>query len=112
MILKDVAERAGYDISTISRVSNSKYVQSNFGIYPLKYFFSESIQKDTGEEISTREVKKIIKDHVDNEDKRNPLTDEELDNILKENGYIIARRTVAKYRKQLSIPVARLRKEL
>lgn len=84
MILKDVAERAGYDISTISRVSNSKYVQTNFGIYPLKYFFSESMQTDTGEEISTREVKKIMKEHVDAEDKRKPLTDEELATILKE----------------------------
>ena len=112
MILKDVAERAGYDISTISRVSNSKYVQTNFGIYPLKYFFSESMQTDSGEEISTREVKKIMKEHIDGEDKRKPLTDEELASILKEKGYIIARRTVAKYREQLGIPVARLRKEI
>lgn len=112
MILKDVAERTGYDISTISRVSNSKYVQTNFGIYPLKYFFSESMQTDTGEEISTREVKKIMKDHVDAEDKRHPLTDEELAAILKEAGYVIARRTVAKYREQLGIPVARMRKEI
>lgn len=112
MILKDVAERAGYDISTISRVSNSKYVQTNFGIFPLKYFFSESMQTDSGEEISTREVKKIMKEHVDSEDKRKPLTDEELATILKEKGYIIARRTVAKYREQLGIPVARLRKEI
>lgn len=112
MILKDVAERTGYDISTISRVSNSKYVQTNFGIYPLKYFFSESMQTDKGEEISTREVKKIVKEHVDAEDKRKPLTDEELAAILKEKGYVIARRTVAKYREQLGIPVARLRKEI
>ena len=112
MILKDVAERAGYDISTISRVSNSKYVQTNFGIYPLKYFFSESMQTDTGEEISSREVKKIMKDHVEAEDKRRPLTDEELAAILKEAGYVIARRTVAKYREQLGIPVARMRKEI
>lgn len=112
MILKDVAERAGYDISTISRVSNSKYVQTNFGIYPLKYFFSEGMQTETGKEISTREVKKIMKEHVDTEDKHKPLTDEELANILKEKGYIIARRTVAKYREQLDIPVARLRKEI
>ena len=112
MILKDVAERVGYDISTISRVSNSKYVQTNFGIYPLKYFFSESMQTDSGEEISTREVKKIMKEHVDAEDKRQPLTDEELATILKEKGYVIARRTVAKYREQLGIPVARLRKEI
>ncbi|SEF85131.1 RNA polymerase factor sigma-54 [Parabacteroides chinchillae] len=112
MILKDVAERAGYDISTISRVSNSKYVQTNFGIYPLKYFFSESMQTDSGEEISTREVKKIMKEHIENEDKRKPLTDEELATILKEKGYVIARRTIAKYREQLDIPVARLRKEI
>ncbi|MCD8269266.1 MAG: RNA polymerase factor sigma-54 [Parabacteroides sp.] len=112
MILKDVAERAGYDISTISRVSNSKYVQTNFGIYPLKFFFSESMQTDSGEKISTREVKKIMKEHIDGEDKRKPLTDEELTSILKEKGYVIARRTVAKYREQLDIPVARLRKEI
>ena len=112
MILKDVAERAGYDISTISRVSNSKYVQTNFGIYPLKFFFSESMQTDSGEEISTREVKKIMKEHIDSQDKRKPLTDEELTTILKEKGYVIARRTVAKYREQLDIPVARLRKEI
>jgi len=112
MILKDVAERTGYDISTISRVSNSKYVQTNFGIYPLKYFFSESMQTDSGEEISTREVKKIMKEHIEAEDKRKPLTDEELANILKQKGYIIARRTVAKYREQMNIPVARLRKEI
>ncbi|MDR0429074.1 MAG: RNA polymerase factor sigma-54 [Tannerellaceae bacterium] len=112
MILKDVAGRAGYDISTISRVSNSKYVQTNFGIYPLKYFFSESMATDSGEEVSTREVKKIMKDYVDGEDKRKPLTDEELASILKEKGYVIARRTVAKYREQMDIPVARLRKEI
>ena len=112
MILKDVAERAGYDISTISRVSNSKYVQTNFGIYPLKYFFSESMQNDSGEEISTREVKKIVKECIEAEDKRKPLNDEELAAILKEKGYAIARRTVAKYREQLGIPVARLRKEI
>lgn len=112
MILKDVAEKTGYDISTVSRVSSSKYVQTNFGVYPLKYFFSESMQTDKGEEISTREVKKIMKEHIDAENKRKPLTDEELTNILKENGYIIARRTVAKYREQLGVPVARLRKEI
>lgn len=112
MILKDVAEKAGYDISTISRVSNSKYVQSNFGIYPLKYFFSESMQTDSGEEISTREIKNTIKEHIENEDKRKPLTDEELAAVLKEKGYVIARRTIAKYREQLGIPVARLRKEI
>ncbi|MFQ9021533.1 MAG: hypothetical protein ACLR6J_09555 [Parabacteroides merdae] len=111
MILKDVAERAGYDISTISRVSNSKYVQTNFGIYPLKYFFSNRC-KPTAVKKFPPEVKKIMKEHIDGEDKRKPLTDEELASILKEKGYIIARRTVAKYREQLGIPVARLRKEI
>lgn len=112
MILKDVAERTGFDISTISRVSNSKYVQTNFGIYPLKYFFSESMQMDTGEEISSREVKAILKECIENEDKKRPLTDDKLSEILKEKGYIIARRTVAKYREQMNLPVARLRKEI
>ena len=112
MILKDVAQKSGYDISTISRVSNSKYVQTNFGIYPLKFFFSESMQTDSGEEISTREVKKIIRESIDAEDKRKPYNDEELTAILKEKGYVISRRTVAKYREQLDIPVARLRKEI
>jgi RNA polymerase sigma-54 factor len=112
MILKDIAERTGLDISTVSRVSNSKYIQTHFGIYPLKYFFSEAMQKDTGEEVSTREIKKILKDCIDNEDKHHPLTDEKLTDILKEKSYNIARRTVAKYREQLDIPVARLRKEL
>lgn len=112
MILKDVAERTGYDISTISRVSNSKYVQTNFGIYSLKYFFSESMQTDTGEEISSREVKAILKECIENEDKKKPVTDDKLSEILKEKGYIIARRTVAKYREQMNLPVARLRKEI
>ena len=112
MKMKDVAERAGFDVSTVSRVSNCKYVQTNFGIYPLKYFFSESMQTESGEEISTREVKKIMKEYVDNEDKHKPLTDEELAAILKDKGYVIARRTVAKYREQMDIPVARLRKEI
>ncbi|MDR1781342.1 MAG: RNA polymerase factor sigma-54 [Tannerella sp.] len=112
MILKDVARHAGYDITTISRVKNSKYVQTNFGIYPLKFFFSESAQNESGEEISTREVKNIMRRMVDSEDKHNPLRDDELAAMLKEKGYIIARRTVAKYREQLDIPVARLRKEL
>jgi RNA polymerase sigma-54 factor len=112
MILKDVAQRTGYDISTISRVSNSKYVHTNFGIYLLKYFFSESMQTDTGEEISSREVKAILKECIENEDKKRPLTDDRLSEILKEKGYIIARRTVAKYREQMNLPVARLRKEI
>lgn len=112
MILKDVALQTGYDISTISRVSNSKYVQTSFGIYPLKYFFSESMQTDTGEEISSREVKAILKECIENEDKKKPLTDDKLSEILNERGYIIARRTVAKYREQMNLPVARLRKEI
>ncbi|MCK3683658.1 RNA polymerase factor sigma-54 [Maribellus sp. YY47] len=112
MILKDIAERTNLDISTVSRVSNSKYIQTHFGIYPLKYFFSEGMQKDDGEEVSTREIKKILKECIENEDKRRPLTDEKLAAILKEKSYNIARRTVAKYREQLDIPVARLRKEL
>jgi RNA polymerase sigma-54 factor len=112
MILKDVAERSGYDISTISRVSNSKYVQTCFGVFPLKFFFSESTQTETGEEISTREVRQIMKETVETEDKLCPVTDGELAALLKEKGYLIARRTVAKYREQMNIPVARLRKEL
>src|SRR6056297_1383633 len=112
MILKDIAERTGLDISTISRVANSKYVQTHFGIFPLKYFFSEVLQTDSGEEVSSREIKSILKNCVENEDKKKPLTDDKLTNILKEKGYRIARRTVAKYREQLNIPVARLRKEL
>lgn len=112
MILKDVADITGYDISTISRVSNSKYVQTSFGIYPLKYFFSESMQTDAGEEISSREVKAILKECIENEDKRKPLTDEKLAERLKEKGYVIARRTIAKYREQLNVPIARLRKEI
>lgn len=112
MILKDIAEIVSLDISTISRVANSKYVQTDNGIISLKFFFSESLSTDSGEEVSTREVKKILSEAVDNEDKRKPLTDEKLANLLKEKHYNIARRTVAKYREQLSIPVARLRKEL
>lgn len=112
MILKDIADRTGYDISTVSRVSNSKYIQTEFGIYPVKYFFSESMTNDSGEEVSTREIKKILQDCIDNEDKRKPLNDESLADVLKTKGYIVARRTVAKYREQLNIPVARLRKEV
>ncbi len=112
MILKDIADMVMLDISTISRVANSKYVQTPFGTFLLKTFFSESLQNDAGEEVSTREVKKILQDCIGNEDKVKPLTDEELTKILKEKGYNIARRTVAKYREQLHIPVARLRKEL
>jgi len=112
MILKDIAEIVHLDISTISRVVNSKYVQTPFGTFLLKDFFSESLSTDSGEEVSTREVKKILQDVVDQEDKRKPLSDDKLAKILKEKGYNIARRTVAKYREQLNIPVARLRKEL
>lgn len=112
MILKDIADVTGLDISTISRVSNSKYIQTHFGIFPLKYFFSEGLQTDTGEEVSTREIKKILEECIANEDKRKPLTDDKLTEILREKSYNIARRTVAKYREQLDIPVARLRKEL
>ncbi|QIA06788.1 RNA polymerase factor sigma-54 [Draconibacterium halophilum] len=112
MILKDIAERTGLDISTISRVSNSKYIQTHFGIYALKYFFSEGMAKDDGEEVSTREIKKILQECIEGEDKHKPLTDEKLAKILKEKSYNIARRTVAKYREQLGISVARLRKEL
>ena len=112
MILKDIAEEVNLDISTISRVANSKYVQTNHGIFSLKFFFSESLSTDSGEEVSTREVKKILSEAVEGEEKRKPLTDEKLAQLLKDKGYNIARRTVAKYREQLNIPVARLRKEL
>ncbi|MEN9699247.1 MAG: polymerase sigma-54 factor [Bacteroidota bacterium] len=112
MILKDIADMVELDISTVSRVANSKYVQTNYGIFPLKYFFSESLSTDSGEEVSTREVKKILSDAIEAEDKHSPLTDERLMDLLKEKGYNIARRTVAKYREQLNIPVARMRKEL
>ncbi len=112
MILKDIAEIVNLDISTVSRVANSKYVQTPFGTFLLKTFFSESMQKENGEEVSTREIKKILSDCINIENKNKPLTDELLTGILKEKGYNIARRTVAKYREQLNIPVARLRKQL
>lgn len=112
MILKDIAEKINMDISTVSRVANSKSVQTEFGVYPLKYFFSEGISTDSGEDVSSREVKHILKTIIDKEDKRKPLSDDKLEKLLKEKGYKIARRTVAKYREQLEIPVARLRKEL
>ncbi len=112
MILKDIAEATDLDISTISRVANSKYVQTEFGVQKLKYFFSESMSTDSGEEVSTREVKKILNDLIDNEDKNKPLSDEILTELLQEKGYNIARRTVAKYREQLNIAVARLRRQL
>ena len=112
MILKDIAEKTNLDISTVSRVANSKFVQTEFGTYRLKFFFSESLSTDSGEEVSTREVKKILSDLIEGEDKKHPLSDERLTELLQEKGYNIARRTVAKYREQLNIPVARLRKEL
>ncbi|HEY0769462.1 MAG TPA: RNA polymerase factor sigma-54, partial [Sphingobacteriaceae bacterium] len=112
MILKDIADKIGMDISTVSRVANSKYVQTEFGTFLLKSFFSEAIQMDSGEEVSNKEVKKILEECIGKEDKRRPLADEKLTDILKEKGYNIARRTVAKYREAMNIPVARLRKEL
>jgi RNA polymerase sigma-54 factor len=112
MILKDIATEISMDISTVSRVANSKSVQTDFGIYPLKYFFSEGIATDSGEDVSSREVKHILKEIIEAEDKKKPLSDEKLEEMLNAKGYNIARRTVAKYREQLNIPVARLRKEL
>ena len=112
MVLKDIAEKTGFDISTISRVVNSKWIETNFGIFPLKYFFSEGLENSEGEEVSTREIKKVLRDCVASEDKHNPLTDDELVDVLSEHGYKVARRTVAKYRSQLDIPKARLRREL
>ncbi|MDD2491284.1 MAG: RNA polymerase factor sigma-54 [Bacteroidales bacterium] len=112
MVLKNIAEKTGLDISTISRVVNCKYIQTHFGIYPLKYFFSEGLMTESGEEVSTREIKNILASSIDVEDKKKPLTDEELVSVLSEKGYRVARRTVAKYREQLNIPIARLRKEL
>jgi len=112
MILKNIADMVEMDISTISRVANSKYAQTPYGTFPLKYYFSESLTTQDGEEVSTREVKNILSQVIDAEDKKKPLTDQKLMDILREKGYNIARRTVAKYREQLNIPVARLRKEL
>lgn len=110
MILKDIADKTGYDISTISRVSNSKYIQTEFGVYPLKYFFTEGMRMENGDEVSALEIKTILQQNVDAEDKKCPLTDEQLSTILTKKGYVIARRTIAKYREQLGIPVARLRR--
>ena len=112
MILKDIATQIEMDISTVSRVASSKSVQTEFGLYPLKYFFSEGIATDSGEDVSSREVKNILKELIDNEPKKSPLSDDKLEKYLNEKGYNIARRTVAKYREQLNIPVARLRKQL
>jgi RNA polymerase sigma-54 factor len=110
MILKDVAERTGLDISTISRVSNSKYAQTRWGTFPLRHFFSDSYTTGQGEELSTRQIKAALRDMIENEDKNKPLSDDALTRLLAQRGYDIARRTVAKYREQLGIPVARLRK--
>lgn len=112
MVLKDIAAKTGFDISTISRVVNSKYIETHFGIFPLKYFFSEGLENQQGEEVSTRELKKVLQECVEKEDKHKPLTDDELVSIMNEKGYKVARRTIAKYREQLGIPKARLRKEL
>ena len=112
MVLKDIAEKTGFDISTISRVVNSKYIETHFGIYSLKYFFSEGLENQDGEEVSTRELKKALQECVDTEDKHKPLTDDELVDKMTEKGYKVARRTIAKYRDQLGIPKARLRREL
>ena len=112
MVLKDIAEKTGFDISTISRVVNSKYIETHFGIYSLKYFFSEGLENQEGEEVSTRELKKALQECVDTEDKHKPLTDDELVEQMTMKGYKVARRTIAKYRDQLGIPKARLRKEL
>jgi RNA polymerase sigma-54 factor len=112
MILKDIAERIKMDISTISRVVNGKYVQTNHGVYELKYFFSEGLQTEDGEDVSNREVKNYLQDIIDNENKQKPLSDQALTDLLKEKGYKVARRTVSKYREQLQIPVARLRKQI
>lgn len=112
MILKDIANRVGMDLSTISRMANSKYVQTPYGTFLLKTFFSESMSTDSGEEVSSREIKNILKSYIDEEDKKHPLTDDELCSKLNEKGYNIARRTVAKYREQLDIPVGRMRKEI
>ena len=112
MVLKDIAEMTGFDISTISRVVNSKFIETHFGIFPLKYFFSEGMENKEGEEVSTRELKKVLQECVDAEDKKKPLTDEELVEKMAERGYNIARRTIAKYRRQLNIPIARWRKEI
>ena len=112
MILKDIAEKIDMDISTVSRVANSKSIQTEFGVFPLKYFFSEGIATDSGEDVSNREVKSVLQSMVNDEDKKRPLSDDKLVKMLNKLGYNIARRTVAKYREQLQIPVARLRKEL
>ena len=111
MILKDIAEKTNLDISTVSRVANSKFVQTEFGTFRLKFFFSESLSTDSGEEVSTREVKKILSNMIEAEDKRKPLSDEYLTDMLNEKGYNIARRTVAKYREMMRILPSSRRKK-
>ena len=111
MILKDVAERAKLDVSTVSRVSNSKYVQTNYGIYPLRFFFSDSYTTDNGEELSVREIKRVLQELIDKEDKSMPYNDDELTEKMNQKGFPLARRTVAKYRQSLNIPTSRLRRE-
>ena len=111
MILKDVADKTGLDISTISRVSNMKYAQTRWGTFKLRHFFSDSVKTESGEEMSTRKIKAALKDIIDNEDKRRPLSDDAIKDKMNESGYPVARRTIAKYREQLGIPVARLRKK-
>lgn len=110
MILKDIADKTGLDISTISRVSNVKYAQTRWGTFPLRFFFTDSYTTDDGEEMSTRKIKLVLKEVIDNEDKKKPLSDGALAKIMKEKGYPIARRTIAKYREQMNLPVARLRR--
>jgi RNA polymerase sigma-54 factor len=111
MILKDVAEKTGLDMSTVSRVSNSKYVQTQWGIFPLRYFFSDSYMTESGEELSTRQIKAALRELVDSEDKHDPLSDDQISDELARQGFPIARRTVGKYRQQMNIPVARMRKK-
>jgi len=110
MILKDIAQKTGLDVSTVSRVSNSKYAQTRWGTFPLRYFFNDAYTTAEGEELSTRKIKAALRDIIDSEDKRHPLSDETLRQMLEEKGYPIARRTVAKYREQMDIPIARLRR--
>jgi RNA polymerase sigma-54 factor len=111
MILKDIADRTGLDISTVSRVSNQKYAQTRWGTFPLRYFFSDGITTENGQEMSTRKIKVALREAIEKEDKSRPLSDEALTALLKKDGYPVARRTVAKYREQLGFPVARLRKQ-
>ena len=112
MILKDIAEKTGLALSTVSRVSNSKYVQTQYGIFPLKHFFSEKMNTMSGEEVSTREIKQVLLELIKNEDKHEPLTDDQLVQKMSEKGYAIARRTIAKYRDLFNIPTARMRRDI